>query len=153
MANTTRTGKSEHEERMSNAGEKASQAVSYAKDAAKEVASDVKEGAKSAASTVAEYAGHAASAVGKKADDAVSATGSGMQSLAGTVRDKGPHSGVLGKASSAVASTLESTGEYLEEKGLSGMGKDLTDLIRRHPIPALLIGVGVGYLISQATRS
>jgi hypothetical protein len=52
-----------------------------------------------------------------------------------------------------VASALDSTGHYLEEQGLSGMAEDLTNLIRRNPIPALLIGVGLGYLLARMTRS
>lgn len=48
---------------------------------------------------------------------------------------------------------MESTGEYLEEKGLSGMAGDVTDLIRRNPLPALLIAVGIGFLIARSFRS
>jgi ElaB/YqjD/DUF883 family membrane-anchored ribosome-binding protein len=29
------------------------------------------------------------------------------------------------------------------------LGKDVTALIRRHPIPALLVGIGAGFLIGQ----
>jgi hypothetical protein len=76
-----------------------------------------------------------------------------MQSFAETVRERGPSSGMLGGATSAVADTLESTGEYLESHGLSGIADDVTDLVRRNPIPALLIGIGVGFLIARATRS
>jgi hypothetical protein len=76
-----------------------------------------------------------------------------MQSFADTVRQHGPSSGMLGSATSAVADTLENTGEYLESHGLSGMAGDLTDMIRRNPIPALLIGIGVGFLLARATRS
>jgi len=118
-----------------------------------EVASNVTHRAGEMASNVAHRAGEAASNVGKKVDSGVSAAGSGMQSFAETVRDRGPSSGVLGSATSAVADTLENTGEYLETHGLSGIASDLTDMIRRNPIPALLIGIGVGFLIARATRS
>ena len=70
-----------------------------------------------------------------------------MKSLAGTIRDKAPGSGMMGNAASTVADTLESGGRYLQEQGLSGIGEDLTNLIRRNPFPALLVGIGVGYLI------
>ncbi len=79
------------------------------------------------ASSALETAKDVASAVGDKVDSGVSSVGSGMQSLAGTLRDKGPHSGVLGSAASGVASALDSSGRYLEEQGLSGIGGD-TDL-------------------------
>jgi hypothetical protein len=76
-----------------------------------------------------------------------------MKSLASSIREHTPRSGVMGTASSAVANTLESGGRYLEEEGLRGIGEDLTNLIRRNPIPALLVGIGVGYLLARATRS
>jgi len=133
--------------------ERAGEAASNVAHRAGEVASNVASGARDLASNVAHRAGDAASAVGQRADSAVESVGSGMQSFAGTVRDHGPASGVLGSATSAVADTLENTGEYLESHGLSGMAGDLTDLIRRNPIPALLIGIGVGFLLARATRS
>jgi hypothetical protein len=60
---------------------------------------------------------------------------------------------MLGRASEAVASTLESGGSYLEDKHLSGMADDVTQMIRRNPIPAVLIGVGLGFLIGRTLRS
>lgn len=108
--------------------------------------------AKEAAATAAKTAGDVASYVGKKADDATAAVGSGMESLGGTIREHGPQSGMLGSATSSMAKTLESTGQYLKDHGLSGIGEDLTNLIRRNPVPALLIAIGVGYLIARATR-
>jgi hypothetical protein len=116
-------------------------------------ASNVLDKAKQAASTVADKARDVASNVGQKAESATESVGSGMQSLAGTIRDKGPQGGVLGGAASGVASALDTTGRYLEEQGLSGMAEDLTNLIRRNPIPAMLVGVGFGFLLARMTRS
>jgi hypothetical protein len=31
------------------------------------------------------------------------------------------------------------------------MGEDLTNLIRRNPLPAVLVGIGIGYLLARAT--
>lgn len=124
-----------------------------AKDAVADTAHNVAEKVGEAASTVGHKAGELASNVGKKADSAVSSAGRGMESFADTVRDHGPQSGMMGKATSAVADTLDSAGEYLESHGLSGIGEDLTNMVRRNPIPALLIGIGVGYLLARATRS
>jgi methyl-accepting chemotaxis protein len=120
---------------------------------AKELAGEAKDRAQEAAHGVAERASEVASNVGRRADSAVESAGSGMQSFAETVRERGPSSGVLGSATSAVADTLEGAGEYLEEHGLSGVAKDLTDLVRKNPIPALLVGIGLGFLIARATRS
>src|SRR5437763_1675969 len=124
--------------------ERAGEVASNVASRAGETASNVAAGARDLASNVANRAGEAASTAGRRVEGAVEAAGSGMQSFADTVRDRGPSSGMLGSATSAVADTLESTGEYLESHGLSGMANDLTDLIRKNPIPALLIGIGVG---------
>ena len=68
-----------------------------------------------------------------------------MKSLAGTIREYAPQGGMLGSAGSTIASGLESGGRYLQEQGLRGVGDDLTALIRRNPLPAVLIGIGFGY--------
>src|SRR5262249_55230634 len=120
---------------------------------AREAASSAMDTAKDMASAAGKKASEAASYVGQKAEDATTAVGSGMKSLAGSIRDSGPREGMLGSASSAVASTLESGGRYLQEHGLKGIGDDLTNVIRRNPIPTLLIAVGLGYLVARATRS
>ena len=33
------------------------------------------------------------------------------------------------------------------------MAGDLTDLVKNNPIPALLIGIGLGFLLGRAMRS
>jgi hypothetical protein len=122
-------------------------------DQAKVVANAAIDTAKDVAAAAAKKAGEAASCIGHKAEDATSTVGGGMKSLAGSIREHTPREGMLGHATSAVADTLESGGRYLQEHGLSGVGEDVTGLIRRNPIPAVLIGIGIGYLIARATRS
>jgi hypothetical protein len=129
---------------------KAEEAASGVVDKARSVAAAVGEKARDAASSVASTAGDIAGNVGDKAESATAAVGSGMKSLAGTIRDKSPHSGLVGSAASSVADTLESGGRYLQEHGLSGMGHDFTNLIRRNPLPAVLLSIGFGFLIARA---
>jgi len=100
-----------------------------------------------------EMASSAATAVGEKAGQGVAAVGCGMESLAGTIREHAPDTGMMHTASSRVAETLESGGRYLKEEGLQGMADDVTDLIRKNPIPAVLIGFGIGFLLARSTRS
>jgi hypothetical protein len=76
-----------------------------------------------------------------------------MENLASTIRDKGPREGVLGQATSGVAGALDSTGRYLEEQGVSGMVDDLTSMIKNHPVPAILIGIGLGFLLARLTTT
>jgi len=122
-------------------------------DKAKDAVHSAADVTRDAASHAGQAVSSAASNVGKKAEEWTAAAGNKVESLADTVRDKGPTSGVLGKANEAVASTLEKTGEYMHDKNLTGMMNDMSDLIKRNPIPALLVGLGVGYLLGRALRS
>lgn len=122
-------------------------------DKAKEAASGVAGQVKELASNAGQAVGSAATAVGHKAEDAVGSVGRGMESLGEKMREKGPDHGLLGKATGAVAGALETGGKYLEDKKISGMAEDFTDLIRRNPIPALLIGIGLGFLLARTFRS
>jgi hypothetical protein len=129
---------------------KTQEAASGVVDKARNVASAVGEKARDAASSVASSAGHLASDMGDKAENATSAVGGGMKSLADTIREKSPQSGMLHSAASTVADGLENSGRYLQEHGLSGMGEDLTNLVRRNPLPAVLLGIGFGFLLARA---
>jgi hypothetical protein len=48
---------------------------------------------------------------------------------------------------------MEGAGKYLEDKNLHGMVDDMTGLIKRNPIPAVLIGLGIGFLVGRALSS
>jgi len=136
------TQQNERKGSMSGAGQSAT-------ETAKEFASKAGNQAKDVASTVQQKAGDAASFVGQKAEDAAGAVGQRMQSAAGSIRRSGPQEGMLGNASSVLASTLENAGRELQEHGLSGVADDLTNMIRRHPVPSILIGIGVGFLLAR----
>lgn len=140
-------------EAASHAGQAATAAAQGAREAASQAVSTATDKARDLASQAGQAISSGAATVGHKAEDATATVGHGIQSLADTVREKGPESGVLGRATESVASTLESTGRYIEDKNLSGMANDLTNLIRNNPIPALLVGLGVGFLLGRAMRS
>jgi uncharacterized protein YjbJ (UPF0337 family) len=67
---------------------------------------------------------------------------------AGTAATKAQE--LAGSAVTAVTDTVAGVGTYVQEKGLQGLSGDLTDLIRRHPVPALLIGLGIGYVLGRS---
>jgi len=138
---------------MANSGQATKDQGRTFTEKAKDVAQQAGDKAKEAASTVGDMASSAASSVGKTADKWTSATGSGMKNLGDTLEEKGPHGGMLGSASHAVASTLAEGGKYLEREGLSGMMEDVTNLVRRNPMPAILVGIGLGYLIGRTLGS
>ncbi len=108
--------------------------------------------AKDATATVTHKAEDLVKDAGQRADDATATVGHSIRSAADTVRSKGPHDGMLGSATSATASALESTGRYLEDEKLSGMAEDVTEMIRRNPLPALCIAAGLGFLLGRMLR-
>jgi hypothetical protein len=100
-----------------------------------------------------ETASDVAATIGEKANEATAAVGGGMKSLAGAIRDHTPKDGAVGSASSSLAESLENGGRYLQEEGLGGMATDITNLVRRNPIPALLVGLGIGFVLAKITTS
>jgi len=153
MANQT-TGSKGNEARAAagQAVDKAREAAGHAGSAAKDIASQAIDKARDAASSVGEMASNAASTVGRKADDYASSAGSGIKSFGDTIREHGPQEGMLGSATKTVADTTKQVGRYLEEEGLSGMMEDMTTLIKRNPIPAILVGLGVGVLLGRLLK-
>lgn len=109
------------------------------------------EAASGVVSTATEKVKEAAGYVGEKAEQATHAMGAGMESLGHAIHGQGGE-GVLCGAREAVGTKLEGAGQYLEQQGLKGIGSDITNLIRQHPVPALLIGVGLGFLFAKMAR-
>lgn len=147
---------------VQNVADKAKDQASTVADKAKDVASSVTQGASHLASSVGQSASHLAGSVSEgagnlasgaahKADDAAAAAGSSIQSFADTLRKSTPNEGMVGAASNRIADTLESGGKYLEEQGLTGMADDLAAMVKRYPIGALVVGVGIGYILARAT--
>jgi hypothetical protein len=134
-----------------NVGDQAKELAHETGDKAKELGASMAQKAGDAASFVGKKADEATSFVGKKADEATSSVAAGMKNLAGTIRENTPD--MIGSAGCAVADTLESGSRYLQEQGLKGIGEDVANVIRRNPIPALLVGIGVGFLLARATSS
>ena len=120
--------------------------------------------------TVSSYAPHPGAELGAKAGAAqekgeekastatsiasqpISAMGEKIESLAGVIREKAPHEGTVGTAATAVAEKLDAAGSYLQTKDFDHMVGDLSGMIRRYPIPSLLIGLGIGYLLAKSAR-
>jgi hypothetical protein len=148
---TTGTGSTTHF--ATDMKNRAQETASQIADQAKSTASNLADKAQNLASNLGQKAQDAASNLGDRADDALSSVGGQMKNLAGTLRQNTPHEGMTGQAASAVAQGLEGAGSYLQQHGIGDMTDDLSDVIRRYPIPAVLIGIGVGFLLAKATRS
>ncbi|MFL5342886.1 MAG: hypothetical protein ACJ8F7_22355, partial [Gemmataceae bacterium] len=134
---------------VGKATDKAQDMMGKVTDRAQDIASKVSDRAQDVANRARDMAQNA----GQKAEDVTHRAGSAMESLGQTIRDRGPHEGTLGQVAGKAAENLSSAGHYLQEEGLQGIAEDLTDMVRRNPIPALLIGIGIGFLIARATSS
>lgn len=134
--------------------EKANEAGTYLADKANEAGKYVSDSAKQMASSAMDSCGSAASFVGHKADDARCAVGSSMKSAADSIRGAAPQEdGMMHSAADSFAATLESAGKYIEDQDFSAMTEDLTNVIRRNPIPAVCIAAGLGFLLARACTS
>jgi ATP phosphoribosyltransferase regulatory subunit HisZ len=115
------------------------------------MAGKVADRAQDMAGKVGDRAKDMAHTAGQRAEDYVHRAGSAMEQLGDTIREHAPQGGTFGGVGSRVADNLASGGRYLQEEGISGLADDVTDMIRRNPIPALFIGIGLGYLVARAT--
>lgn len=150
MSTVNTPKKDDFKNQASSALDKAKDAGHKAADAAGDLAHAAGQKASDLAGAATQKAGDLAKTAGQKADSIVSAAGEKARDAADAVRQHGPREGMLGSATRTVADTIEEGGRYLEKEGLSGMMGDVTDLIKRNPVPALLVGIGIGYLLGRA---
>ena len=87
-----------------------------------------------------------------KANEAATVVGEKIGSLANVIREKAPREGAVATAATAVVDGLESASSYLREKKFDHLAKDVTALVRSYPVRALLIAVGLGYLLGRRPR-
>jgi len=101
------------------------------------------------AASLGTMATDAATEAGKRADEFVSAAGAQIQGFSRKMSEAGPQSGILRDASQAVANTVRSGGDYLHDQKFSGISDDLAKVIQRNPISAVLIALGIGWVIAR----
>jgi hypothetical protein len=80
------------------------------------------------------------------------AMGEKIDALAEAIRETAPQEGIIGMAAAGVAEKLDAAGSYLHTTDFDRMVDGVSTVIRRYPIPSLLIGLGIGYLLARATR-
>jgi hypothetical protein len=134
--------------RFDNVKEQAHETTAAAGQTFQEAKGAVKE----AAANVGQQARDVASRAGDQAEEAMHSVGQGMSSLAGTLRQNAPQSGPLANAAGSVAQQLDAGGRYLREHDFSAIGEDMANVIRRHPLPAVLCVFGIGFLLGGALR-
>jgi uncharacterized protein YjbJ (UPF0337 family) len=60
---------------------------------------------------------------------------------------------VAGATGAAVTERAAGVAASVQDRGVQGLSEDLTDLIRRHSVPALLIGLGIGYVLGRSVET
>ena len=126
---------------------------SQASEKAKEAMASMREMAEHVTSAVGVIANQAICDVGMKSDELTAEAGHRIQELSENLSDSIPHEGVLGIASQTVVEAIKGSGDYLADAKLSGMTKDVTRIVRRYPITAVLIAAGLGWFIGRKGRS
>jgi len=144
MANTTGKGGTEHTPTTSTSrtGDQNRGASQNWGDKDRETTSGgvmtaVKEKASDLASNVSDMAG--------KAKETVQDWASSAADVAGQAKDRAK------EMASNAADTAQEWGRTAVNKA-EEWGEDFTGMIRRYPIPALLVSLGVGFLLGQAMR-
>jgi methyl-accepting chemotaxis protein len=146
----TTTGATQRE--IDRTAERAHDTVDRAANTAQNAADTVSDKAQQVASTVKDKAQDIGQQAADRADDATTTVGEKMSDVAQTIRERAPSSGTLGNVADTAATTLDRAGTYLQQQDLGDMRADLEDIIRRHPIESLLVGLGVGYLLARSMR-
>jgi hypothetical protein len=90
--------------------------------------------------------------LGQGADDLAARAGGGIEHLGQMLGENMPSTGRLGAASQAVAQSIQRGGRMVEETKLSGAPQLLSELIRQHPLAAVLTGLAAGYLVARALK-
>lgn len=111
------------------------------KEKASEKMADLKETAGEKASQLKEKASEAMAQAQETTDRSLSMVGEKMTRAAGMLREKtGMHS---------LAARLESGGQFLQENGVNELKGHATDMIRSHPVEAMVVGMGIGILVGS----
>jgi len=56
-------------------------------------------------------------------------------------------------AQEKVVDAYDQSRKYLQQSSFRDMAGDVTDLISRHPLPAVLVGLGIGYMLGRMVSS
>lgn len=121
--------------RIQELGNQASQVASTAFESVKSTTETVGQRAQEFMTDASKRAEQAGSYLNQRAEDATAAVGGQLKAA--------------GDASANFAESLRSTGAYVQREGFEGLEADLANLIKRNPIPAVLAGIGLGFMLAR----
>lgn len=126
-------------------GNKASEQIGKSIENARSAAGDALNQAK-------ELGGATLQAAEQKACEMTGTVSEGLKATARTIRQSGPQEGQMGVANSAIAQTFSNSANYLDNKGFEGILSDLGTVIGKNPVAAVIVGVGLGFLLGQTSK-
>jgi ElaB/YqjD/DUF883 family membrane-anchored ribosome-binding protein len=87
-------------------------------------------------------------------DTGMDKAASGLDTVAGTLRDRGESmgSGSMGSLATTAADKMEAGAQILREKDTEQILSDLEALVRRRPVESLLVAAGIGFVLSKIVR-
>lgn len=94
----------------------------------------------------------------EKAEDEINAWATSAQNLFERAKE-GVQSGFQSiregydAAQEKVVDAYDQGRKYLQQSNLKDMAGDVRDLIGRHPLPAVLVGLGIGYMLGRMVSS
>jgi len=86
--------------------------------------------------------------ISRKVSNAASEVREGITNFVDGVKKKIPSDAVR-KVSDTACEVTEQVRGYIEDRGIRGLTDDVTDIIRRYPMPALLCGVLFGVFLAR----
>lgn len=86
--------------------------------------------------------------ISRKVSNVASEVREGISNFVDGVKEKIPGDAVR-KMSETVSQVSDQVRGYIEDRGIRGLTDDVTDVIRRYPVPALLCGVLIGVLLAR----
>jgi ElaB/YqjD/DUF883 family membrane-anchored ribosome-binding protein len=113
-----------------------------ATDQFKEQAGTMIESAKGLAEEAKSKVQDVAQAGADKAHEAKEAAGEQMHAVADKIRQGGQ----------VASEKADQFGNYLQDHDFGAIGRDLTDVVRKYPVQALLVGIGIGILVGRSAR-
>jgi len=134
----------------SNPVQKMMPKVEHMASAVMEKVSEFGESVSDTANTVMGRVSEFGGTVSDRANAAVTSVGGSMKGLAGTLREKSPD--VVAPYAERAAVGLEQAGAYLKKESIGEILDDFVSLVQRHPVPLLMFGIGLGYMLSRRRK-
>jgi ElaB/YqjD/DUF883 family membrane-anchored ribosome-binding protein len=94
--------------------------------------------------------GDTASQVAQRASAGASSLGKRLGDAATTLRENVPES--LAPYADRASAAAKRAANYVSDTDFQAYGDEVATLVRRHPLPAMLTGVAIGFLIARGSR-